>query len=95
MNCLKFAFMLCLGMISCAQMNEDAGIDNLIDSEEPASEKTGFVHTVRKDGVEFRLSLLNEQGEPSVTFREGENFALHFEMENLREGDKREYFAQL
>jgi hypothetical protein len=65
------------------------------DIDRLTSKKTGFVHTVRKDGIEFRFSLLNEQGEPAVTFREGENLALHFEMENLREGDKREYFVQL
>jgi hypothetical protein len=96
MNLIKFAFMvLCLGMISCAQMNEDAGMVGLADTEMPAGEETGFVHTVRKDGVEFRLSLLNEQGEPANVFREGENFSLHFEMENLKEGDGRQYFAQL
>jgi hypothetical protein len=65
------------------------------DMERPAGKKTGFVNTVRKDGVEFRLSLLNEQGKPANVFREGENFSLHFEMENLREGDEREYLAQL
>jgi hypothetical protein len=63
--------------------------------DSPASRKTGFVHTVRKDGVEFKLCLLNEQGEPAVVFREGENFSFRFEMENLREGDKRTYPAAL
>jgi hypothetical protein len=67
--------------------------DSTID--EPASEKTGFINTVEKDGVRFRLSLLNEQGNPAVTFREGENISLRFEMENLRENDGRKYWISL
>ena len=79
-----FVFLiLCISTISCAQMDE------------PASEKTGFINTVEKDGVRFRLSLLNEQGNPAVTFREGENFRFRFEMENIRKDDKREYIAHL
>jgi hypothetical protein len=65
------------------------------DMDKPASKKTGYVHTERKDGVEFKLCLLNEQGEPAAVFREGENFSFRFEMENLRKGDGREYFVQL
>jgi hypothetical protein len=61
----------------------------------PASKKTGFINTVRKDGVEFRLSLLNEQGKPDVTFREGENIIFHFEMENVRKDDRRKYEENL
>jgi hypothetical protein len=62
MNCLRFIFaILCAFTFSCAQRD---------DIDRPASKKTGSVHTVRKDGIEFRLSLLNEQGEPAVTFRE-------------------------
>jgi hypothetical protein len=94
MNCIKFAFvMLCLGMISCAQMNDDAGIGDLANTEMLASEETGFVHTVRKDDVRFKFCLLNELGEPANAFREGENFSFHFEMENLKENDKREYIV--
>ncbi|MDR1330618.1 MAG: hypothetical protein LBK07_00765 [Tannerella sp.] len=78
--------MLCLGMISCTQMN---------DMEMPAGKKTGFVNTVRKEGVEFRFSMLNERGEPANVFREGENFSFYFEMENLRKGDEREYYMGL
>jgi hypothetical protein len=48
---------------------------------------------VKKDDIAFRLSLLNEQGEPANVFNEGENFIFHFEMENLRKNDKREYAA--
>jgi hypothetical protein len=68
---------------------------NIDDMDRPASEKTGFVHIVRKDGVEFRLCLLNEQGEPATVFKEGENFSFRFEMENLLNGDGRRYIAHL
>jgi hypothetical protein len=78
---LKFVFLiLCISAVSCGDTLEMA-----------ASRKNGFINTVRKDGVEFRLSLLNEQGKPAVTFREGENISLRFEMENLRKNDGREY----
>jgi hypothetical protein len=60
---------------------------------EPADETTGYVNTVRKDGISFKLSLLNEDGKPATVFREGENFSFCFEMENLRKNDKREYPA--
>ncbi|MDR2139753.1 MAG: hypothetical protein LBP50_09425 [Tannerella sp.] len=79
--------MLCRGTASCTQMYDDM--------DRPAGKKTGYVHTVRKDGVEFKLCLLNEQGEPAAVFREGENFSFRFEMENLREGDGRQYIAHL
>jgi hypothetical protein len=45
--------------------------------------------------VDFRLSLLNEEGKTATTFREGENFSFRFEMENLRKNDKRQYKAHL
>ncbi|MDR0700655.1 MAG: hypothetical protein LBG28_15770, partial [Tannerella sp.] len=91
MNYMKFVFaILCVMMISCTRMDGD--IDDI---DCPASENTGFVHIVRKDGVEFRLCLLNEQGEPSIVFKEGENFSFRFEMENLLKGDGRQYEADL
>jgi hypothetical protein len=68
----------CLGAVSCSD-----------DLYEPATRSSGYVNTVRKDGISFKLSLLNEEGKPATVFREGENISLHFEMENLRKGDSR------
>jgi hypothetical protein len=82
---LKFVFLiLCISAVSCGDTLEMA-----------ASRKTGFVNIVRKDGIEFRLSLLNEQGNPALVFREGENFSFHFEMENVRKDDRRQYVAHI
>ncbi|MDR1456318.1 MAG: hypothetical protein LBJ01_11745 [Tannerella sp.] len=75
---------LCLGAVSCSD-----------DLYEPATKSSGYVNTVRKDDISFKLSLLNEEGKPATVFREGENFSFRFEMENLRENDKREYPGQL
>ena len=36
------------------------------------------------DGIEFKFCLLNEQGEPSTIFNEGENFIFQFSSENKR-----------
>jgi hypothetical protein len=48
MKCLKLVFvMLCLCTVSCARIDDDM--------EKPASKKTGFVYTVRKDGIEFKF----------------------------------------
>ena len=35
------------------------------------------------DGIEFKFCLLNEQGEPSTIFNEGENFTFQFSFKNL------------
>lgn len=37
------------------------------------------------DGIEFKFCLLNEQGDPSTVFEEGENFTFHFSFKNLKE----------
>jgi hypothetical protein len=47
------------------------------------------------DGIRFKFCLLNEQGQPANTFKEGENFSFHFEMENLRKTNGLEFFGQL
>jgi hypothetical protein len=80
MSYLKFILvMLCLDTVSCTD-----------DINMPASRRTGFVNTVKKDGIVFRLCLLNEAGIPATAFREGENFIFHLEMENVRKNDKRQ-----
>jgi hypothetical protein len=79
MNYRIVVFMICcLGAVSCSD-----------DLYEPATKSSGYVNTVRKDGISFKLSLLNEEGKPATVFREGENFSFRFEMENLRKNDKR------
>jgi len=37
------------------------------------------------NGIEFKFCLLNEQGEPSTIFDEGENFTFQFSFKNLKE----------
>jgi hypothetical protein len=36
------------------------------------------------DSIEFKFCLLDEEGSPSTTFPEGENFSFYFAMKNLR-----------
>ena len=36
------------------------------------------------DGIGFKFCLLNEQGEPSTIFKEGENFSFYFSVKNNR-----------
>jgi len=36
------------------------------------------------DSIEFTFCLLDEEGNPSTTFREGENFTFYFAMKNLK-----------
>ncbi len=39
------------------------------------------------DGIGFKFCLLNEQGEASTVFNEGENFSFHFSVTNYRTED--------
>ncbi len=46
----------------------------------PDSEQTVIEQTA--DGILFKFCLINEQGEPATVFKEGENFAFGFSVQN-------------
>ncbi|MDR1347103.1 MAG: hypothetical protein LBJ63_01540 [Prevotellaceae bacterium] len=77
---LKFAAILLLlagMMISCGKENTDSinFYEVTIGSENPV---INYVN----NGIEFNFHLLNEQGEPSTIFNEGENFSFCFNVKN-------------
>jgi hypothetical protein len=78
-NILKLAaVLLCLvGSFACQKENVDGEYfqEVAIGSENPVINYTA-------DGISFDFHLLNEQGEPSTRFNEGENFSFYFKMTN-------------
>ncbi len=65
---------LLLISVSCAQQEED------IWEISPESKVSIIQQTV--DNIQFKFCLLNELGEPSTVFNEGDNFSIYFAVTN-------------
>jgi hypothetical protein len=65
------------GFASCAKGNTDK-----INFHEITIDSANPVITFASNGIEFNFCLLNEQGEPSTIFNEGENFRFYFKCTN-------------
>jgi hypothetical protein len=79
---LKFsvAFLL-LALLGAGCDEEDDGTWEI----SPQSKNPVILKEVK--GIEFKFCLLNEQGEPSTVFNEGENFTFYFSVTNNRDED--------
>ncbi|MDR2126739.1 MAG: hypothetical protein LBP63_07910, partial [Prevotellaceae bacterium] len=65
------------GVVACGKENADN-----VDFHEITIGSANPVINYAANGIEFEFCLLNEQGEPSTIFNEGENFSFYFKIAN-------------